>query len=120
MSKDERFIRPIENKGLDIGAQTRRYQESGLEAADIPAILGNLSKEKLRDQSNIFEWGLYVNPSDSLPMLERIPNLKGKRIMTVAGSGDIPLELLQHRPKSLEIFDLSRAAVFLPKQKCKP
>lgn len=43
--------------------------------------------------------------------------LNGRRILTVAGSGDIPVYMASHHPASLEAVDVSRGACFLTELK---
>lgn len=48
--------------------------------------------------------------------LARFP-LRGRRILTIAGSGDIPVSLASHGPASLEAVDVSQGACFLTELK---
>ncbi len=44
-------------------------------------------------------------------------SLRGRRVLTIAGSGDIPVYLASHGPASLEAVDVSRGACFLTELK---
>lgn len=63
------------------------------------------------------EDSLYVNSSDPIDVLLRHVSVKGKRVLTVAGSGDFAFVFLYGKCESLCLVDLSPYALFLSELK---
>ncbi|MEK9132316.1 MAG: hypothetical protein AAB606_01225 [Patescibacteria group bacterium] len=96
--------------------QEEIYEKDGMtleRVAQIPQIITDRSTEYRRDKK-LKDGGtddvvLYVNSSDPLKELP-LKEVKGKRVLTVAGSGDIPSVFIDAGAAQVDIFDRSMTA----------
>jgi hypothetical protein len=98
---------------------TRERQESFYNDAGITVDSVRATVERLK---GFIEWrddhvlqvdALYVNPSDSLELLNHTRGLEGAKILTVGGSGEFAQTFIEHGAKSVDIVDVSPSVCFL-------
>ncbi|MBI2416119.1 MAG: hypothetical protein HYV33_05690 [Candidatus Kerfeldbacteria bacterium] len=109
---------------LEITAQNERYTANKLTAESVQAELLPMLRF-YRQYSDIradWKYGLYVRPSDSLPLLasqlaERPELLGDGRALTVASSGEFATLLADGGFDQVDVFDVSAPACFLTEAK---
>ncbi len=110
-----------ENESQRVRQETL-YRETGL---TIDAVRQKLLRMKAKDED--FERkrevliagdteSLYLNSSDSLRNLERL-SFDGKKILTVAGSGDFPLAMIDRGASEVHVLDISMPGCFFSELK---
>jgi hypothetical protein len=89
------------------------YSTLGITAASIDALLARHSNLENGPECP----AIYVNSSDPIAVIHRHVELADKKVVTVAGCGDLPLLLLGKSCGSMTIVDCSMFALFLTELK---
>ena len=98
----------------DAERQTRLYTEAGVTsqiAADLPEAI----ERKFQNGDRGFiegESAFYLNSSDSLSALYETVNVKGKKVLTVGGSGDFAQIFIAKGAEQVDVLDYSLPACF--------
>jgi hypothetical protein len=93
------------------------YLRAGLTVDQIASRLHDVETSESATSVSQHADALYVNSSDPIDVLLRHALVKGKRVLTVAGSGDFALIFLHGHCEALRIVDLSPYALFLSELK---
>lgn len=103
-----------------------QYRSYGLTPESVRNRLLEIHEQLQKDIPDSLEFrdSLYVTPSDPLTMMERTfaenrrqGDLIDKKILTVAGGGDIPLVFALGQPEYVDSFDISIPGAFMTEAK---
>lgn len=128
------FEPTLENQDFSLQQQAL-YESFGITPASVSAELLDSEKRKQGWKTALSRWHelskneqeeavrdvnkfiLYLNCSDSLPNLYSSLNLHGKKVLTVAGSGEFPQVMIDRGAEAIDITDYSLAACFFSELK---
>lgn len=99
---------PIFSSEEWVGQQEKRYNEAGVTPASIEAHLEHILSIPLEERNLLQnDDSFYLNSSDPLPDLVNALDVRGKRILSVAASGDFAQIFFFGGAESVELFDIS-------------
>ena len=115
MAPENKFLNPEYYYPQQKRRQEDLYLRDGLTPEAVRLEIERMKKHEA--ESNVpHEWALYVNSSDSLPNFGAI-DAKGKKVLTIAGSGEFSQSLISNGAREVDIFDISLPACFFAELK---
>lgn len=102
---------PIFSSEEWVGQQEKLYTEAGVTPTSIKAHLERILSIPPKERDFLQnEDSFYLNSSDSLPDLVNAIDVRGKRVLSVAASGDFAQIFFFGGAQSVELFDISPLA----------
>jgi hypothetical protein len=109
-----------DTRTLVVSKQEKIYADAGINPETVLERIEQIKKMSKESEVKGFrgftevnqDYAIYVNPSDSIELLEHTRNLEGGKVLTVAGSGEFSQAFIDLGAKEVDIVDLSWSGCF--------